>query len=364
MIQARGLRVKLERRLATSKTTTILIRVLSVILSLPLIGICFAFYGVNPLDAYVKIFSGGFGSAHGVSETIVKMLPIGLCALGLALAYKARILNIGAEGQLIMGSIAATWVALYSDFPPNLTIPIMLLAGFTAGATWALIPALLRTTLKVNEVIVTLMMNYVSLSILNYLVTGPWRGAAQWGFPQTDPFPSYARLPLLTGTRIHYHTLIILLALTLLFYVLIRNTTIGYEIKLVGSNPNAATYAGVSVSKIILLVMVLSGGLAGIAGVGEVAGIQGRLMRGISPGHGYTAIIPAWLGGLDPLATLVASFFISGLMVGGDRIQVSLGLPAGIAYLFNGMILIFVITGEFLTRYRVSIEMGGRRIWI
>lgn len=361
---ALSFRVKIEKRLSTSKINSILVKIFSLTISIPFIGIWFAVYGVNPLDAFTKIFAGGFGSVYGLSETIVKMLPIGLCALGLTIAYKARVLNIGAEGQLIMGSIAATWVALYSNPPPGLAILAMLLAGFLTGAIWALIPALLRTKLGVNEVIVTLMMNYVSLNILNYVVTGPWRGVAQWGFPQTDPFPSYARLPLLAGTRIHYYTLIILLASTIILYVLINKTTIGYEIKLVGSNPDAAKYAGVSVSRTILLVMLVSGGLAGVAGVGEVAGIQGRLIRGLSPGYGYTAIIPAWLGGLDPLATLAASFFISGLMVGGDNIQVSLRLPSGLVYLFNGTILIFVISGEFLTRYRIVIQVGDKRIWI
>ncbi|MCS7138610.1 MAG: ABC transporter permease [Crenarchaeota archaeon] len=359
-----SLNIRIEKRLAASKTNNIIIRVLFTILSFPFIGIWFAIYGVNPLDAYIKIFIGGFGSSYGLSETIVKMLPIGLCAVGLAIAYKARVLNIGAEGQLIMGSITTTWVALYSNVPPGLAVSVMLLAGFIAGAAWAIIPALLKTKLGVNEVIVTLMMNYISLSILNYVVTGPWRGEAQWGFPQTDLFPSYARLPTLAGTRIHYHTLAILLASTILLYILIYKTTIGYEIKLVGNNPDAARYAGISLSKTILLVMVLSGGLAGIAGVGEVAGIQGRLIRGISPGYGYTAIIPAWLGGLDPLATLAASFFISGLMVGGDNIQVSLRLPSGLVYLFNGTILLFVISGEFLTRYKVVLQVGERRIWI
>lgn len=363
-MQVLSFKVKVEKRRSTSKINNVLIKAFCVVLSIPFIGLWFVIYGINPLDAYTKIFIGGFGSIYGLSETVVKMLPIGLCALGLTVAYKARVLNIGAEGQLIMGSIAATWVALYSNAPPNLIIPIMLSTGFLTGAIWALIPALLKAKLGVNEVIVTLMMNYISLNILNYIVTGPWRGAAQWGFPQTDPFPSYARLPFLSGTRIHYHTLIILIFSTILLYVLIHKTTIGYEIRLVGSNPNAARYAGINVSKTILTVMALSGGLAGIAGVGEVAGVQGRLIRGISPGFGYTAIIPAWLGGLDPLATLVASFFISGLMVGGDNIQVSLKLPSGLVYLFNGTILIFVVSGEFLTQYRVILQVGERKIWI
>ncbi|MBO3840128.1 MAG: ABC transporter permease [Candidatus Brockarchaeota archaeon] len=180
----------------------------------------------------------------------------------------------------------------------------------------------------------------------------------------TDPFPSYARFPVIGGTRIHYYTLILLLVSVIILYVVMNRTRIGYEIKVVGSNPEAARYAGMSVPKNILIAMLVSGGLAGIAGVGEVAGIQGRLIENISPGYGYTAIIPAWLGGLNPLAALLASFFISGLMVDSDSIQVSLRLRASFVDVFNGMILLFFIGGEILARYRILIEAGGRKIWI
>lgn len=356
--------VGLERRPTISRRIRILARILAVLLSLPFIGVLFAAYGVNPVDSYSRIFTGAFGSPYGFSETIVKTLPIGLCAVGLALAYRARILNIGAEGQLILGSMAATWVALYSGLPQSLIIATILLTGFAAGAAWALLPALLRSMLNINEVIVTLMMNYISLRLLDYVVTGPWRGLTQWGFPQTDPFPGYARFPMLVGTRIHYYTLILLLVFTLILYIVVNMTKIGYEIRVVGSNPEAARYAGINVNRSILLVMLISGGLAGIAGVGEVAGIHGRLIRGISPGYGYTAIIPAWLGGLNPIATLAASFFISGLMVGSDAIQVSLRLPSSLVYVFNGVFLLFIISSEVLVRYRVVLKIGGRRIWI
>ncbi|MGQ9597139.1 MAG: ABC transporter permease [Thermoproteota archaeon] len=358
------LKIRLEKRPVLSRRRGIFIRILAVLLSLPFIGLLFIIYGINPIDAYFRIFTGAFGSPYGFSETIVKTLPIGLCAVGLALAYRAKVLNIGAEGQLILGSMAATWVALFSNSPPSLTVVTMLLAGFVTGAVWAIFPALLKAKLGINEVIVTLMMNYISLRLLDYVVTGPWRGLTQWGFPQTDPFPSYAKFTFLGGTRIHYYTLILLIVSTLLLFILMSRTNIGYEIRFVGSNPEAARYAGVSVSKNIILVMLVSGGLAGIAGVGEVAGIHGRLTRGISPGYGYTAIIPAWLGGLDPMATLAASFFISGLMVGGDAIQVSLRLPSSLVYVFNGIILFFVISGEALVRYRIVLERGGRKLWI
>lgn len=358
------IQIKMERRITVSKGFDVLIRIFTLFLSIAIVGILFAIYGINPLEAYARIFISAFGSEFGISETIVKMIPVGLCATGLAIAYKARVLNIGAEGQLILGAMAATWVALYSNIPSSLVGVVMLLAGFAAGALWALIPAVLKIKLNVNEVITTLMMNYISLELLNYVLTGPWRGSSQRGFPLTDPFPSYARFPVIGGTRIHYYTLILLLVSVIILYVVMNRTRIGYEIKVVGSNPEAARYAGMSVPKNILIAMLVSGGLAGIAGVGEVAGIQGRLIENISPGYGYTAIIPAWLGGLNPLAALLASFFISGLMVDSDSIQVSLRLRASFVDVFNGMILLFFIGGEILARYRILIEAGGRKIWI
>ncbi|MEM2608402.1 MAG: ABC transporter permease [Thermoproteota archaeon] len=354
----------MEKRITVSKGFSVLIRIFTLFLSIIIIGILFAIYGINPLEAYAKIFISAFGSEFGLSETIVKMIPIGLCATGLTIAYKARVLNIGAEGQLILGAMAATWIALYSNIPSSLMGLMMLLAGFAAGALWALIPAILKIKLNVNEVITTLMMNYISLELLNYVLTGPWKGLTQRGFPLTDPFPSYARFPVIEGTRIHYYTLILLLLSVITLYVIMNRSRIGYEIKVVGSNPEAARYAGMSVSKSILIAMLVSGGLAGMSGVGEVAGVQGRLIEKISPGYGYTAIIPAWLGGLNPMWTLLASFFISGLMVGSDSIQVSLRLRASLVDVFNGMILLFFICGEALARYRILIEVGGRRIWI
>ncbi|MBO3800250.1 MAG: ABC transporter permease [Candidatus Brockarchaeota archaeon] len=358
------MQIRVEKRIVVSKGFNASIRIFTLLLSLVLVGILFAIYGINPLEAYARIFMNAFGSEFGLSETIVKMLPIGLCATGLAIAYKARVLNIGAEGQLILGAMAATWIALYSNIPSSLVGAVMLLAGFAAGALWAAIPAVLKIKLNVNEVITTLMMNYISLELLDYVLTGPWKGPSQRGFPLTDPFPSYARFPLIGGTRIHYYTLILLLVLAIILYVFMSRTRIGYEIKIVGSNPEAARYAGINVSKNILTVMLISGGLAGIAGVGEVAGVQGRLIENISPGYGYTAIIPAWLGGLNPLAALLASFFISGLMVGSDSVQVSLRLRASFVDVFNGMILLFFIGSEILTRYRILIEARGRKIWI
>jgi nucleoside ABC transporter membrane protein len=285
--------------------------------------------GVNPWYAYARIFTGAFGSFYGWSETLTKAIPLMLCGLGLAVAFRSSFWNIGAEGQLLLGATAATGVALFVPVAGSLVLPLMILAGFLAGAAWGLLPAIFKGKLGANEVITTLMMNYIAIELVKYLVTGPWKGAKQFGFPYTDRFPSAAQLPILEGTRVHYSTLIIGIALAILLYVILRRTKLGYKIRVIGDNPHAAQYAGISYTRTILAVMIISGGLAGIAGVGEVAGVRHLLTtpEQISQGYGFTAIIVAWIAMRKPLAVIASSIFMGGLLVGGDVFQTSLGLP-------------------------------------
>jgi len=357
-------RLEIERRLGTSRRIMLLASILSIALALLMIALVFWGYGVDPIYAYEKIFVGSFGSIFGLSDTIAKAIPLMLCGVGLAVAFKALVWNVGAEGQLLMGAIAATGVALYvfPNSPALVVIPSMFAAGFLSGAFWGLIPSILKAKLRANEVITTLMMNYIASNLVNYLVYGPWKGLKEWGFPYTDKFPLSAWLPLLPlGTgRIHYPTLILALTLAVLTYVLVMRTKLGYEIRVMGENPDAARYAGMSYFKTAMLVMLISGGLAGLAGVGEVAGNPShhrlRYPQGISPGYGFIAIIVAWLGRLHPLAIIPSSLLFGGLLVGGDAIQVSLDLPFAAIGIFNGVILFFVLSAELLMRYRVTFK--------
>jgi len=359
------MRIRFERRLIVPAWLTVVNPLISLAMALIAIAVVFLLTGLDPFLAYRKIFTGAFGSLYGLSETIVKAIPLLICGVGLALSFKAVVWNIGAEGQLLMGALAATWVALFCPVPiPDWALlPAMFIAGFLAGALWALVPAILKAKLQVNEVITSLMLVYVATEIVNYLVYGPWKGAQEWGFPYSDKFPDAAQLPRIPGTRIHYPTLILGLIIAVLVYFLLMRTRWGYEIRVTGDNPEAARYAGIRYFQIVLLVMLLSGGLAGIAGVGEVAGIHYRLRypRGISPGYGFTAIIVAWLARLNPLAVIVTSFLLGGLLVGGDAIQVSMNLPVATIDIFNGAILFFILGGEVLTRYRLVLEWRGRR---
>jgi ABC-type uncharacterized transport system permease subunit len=345
--------------LATSRGLEFFALVLSLLLALAVIAVLFRALGVDPIVAYRRIFRGAFGSVYGISETIVKAIPLILVAVGLTIAFQARVYNIGAEGQLLLGAICATGLALARpDWPAWLLLPGMFVFGFLGGAVWALIPALLKSRFHVDEVLSSLMMVHIASESVNYLVYGPWKGASEMGFPYTDKFSASAQLPTWFRTRIHYPTLILGLTLAVLAYLLIHRTKWGFEIRVTGQNPMAARYAGMNYMRTVVLVMLLSGGLAGLAGVGEVAGIHHRLRypQGISPGYGFTAIIVAWLARLNPLAAVITALLLGGLLVGGDAIQVALGLPVATMYIFNGLILLFVLGGELFTRYQVRLH--------
>lgn len=352
----------IERRPVPSGGIVLLISLLAILAALVAAGIFFWAYGVSPLHAYRLIVHGALGSRLGLAETVRRAIPLLLCGVGLALAFRALFWNIGAEGQLLLGAVAATWVALFSGLPSPLVIPAMLILGFLAGAIWALIPAVLKARLGINDVITTLMMNYIAMYLVLYLIHGPWKGPKMWGFAYTDAFPKAAWLPLIPGTRIHWLTLILGLLSALLVYILIVRTKQGFEIRVVGENPDAAHFAGMSYFRTIALVMLISGGLAGLAGVGEVAGVHHLLRHPtqVSLGYGYTAIIVGWLARRNPLAVIVTSLLFGAIMAGGDVIKASLGLPFQLVNVFNGLILFFLISGEILMRYRISLSLRGR----
>ncbi len=357
------IKIRLERVYEAPIWLQIFVAIFSLAVALMIAAFIFLAHGIDPVSAYAKIFHDSFLTEHGIEFSIVKLIPLLLCSLGLIVAFKANVWNIGAEGQLLMGSVAATWIALYGmkGYPSWLIIPSMYLLGFLAGALWAFIPAILKAKFEVNEIIATLMMNYIAMKIVEFLIYGPWRGATTWRYPITDEFPIEARLPLIPGTSIHWPTLLISLALVPLVYLLLKETKIGYEINVYGLNPEAARYAGINKTKVLAFVMIISGGLAGLAGVGEVAGIHHRLRYPwtISCGYGYTAIITAWLARLNPLVLLPVTFFFGGLLVGGDVIRIDLQLPISVVYLFNGLILLSLVSSELILRYRIKVTLVG-----
>jgi len=327
------------------------------------IGLIFWMAGVNPFFAIGKIFGGSFGSRYGIKETLTKAIPLMLIGGGLAVAFRAKFWNIGAEGQLLMGAICGTWVGLNwgPRLPGFLIVPLMFGAGFAGGAFWGLIPALLKARYAVNEVISTLMLNYICSEFLVFLIVGPWKGKSKFGFPYTDDLPLHAQLALLPGSRIHYITLLLAVVSLVVLGIVVYRTRFGYEVRVIGENPHAARYAGIDFFRTTLLMMCLSGGVAGMAGVGEVAGIHHCLSYpgSISSGYGFTAIIVAWLAKLNPFYVVLSSVFFAGILVGGDAIQISLGLPSATVQVFNGILLFFLIMGDFFLKNRIGLKRSG-----
>lgn len=336
---------------SAATSTPLWIPVASVFFAFVFAGIFIALNGNDPLLVFGKMISGAFGSSYGWGETLVKAIPLLLCGLGVSIAYKIAIWNIGAEGQLVMGAIAATAVTLYF---PNLghlaSISLMMLFGFLAGAFWGLLTAIPRSYFQVNELITSLMLNYVALLLLDYLVFDPWKDPAGYNFPGTPMFTAAQELPVFGDSRLHFG-LLIALAAVCVYAALVKYSNWGYKLRLLAANPEAARYAGIGVNRQIILVMLISGGLAGLAGMAEVSGVTHRLMYGISPGYGYTAIIVAWLAKLNPWGLILSSVLCGAVITGGYSVQL-IGLPASMSMIIQGAILFFLIGGEALRAYR------------
>jgi simple sugar transport system permease protein len=307
------------------------------------------------LRLYAVILQGNLGDPRGLAEVVRQTVPLLLTGIGLVVAFRAQFWNIGAEGQLLAGAVAAAGVALFSPIPAPYLLPTMFAAGGIAGALWGCLPTLLKVKLGVNEVITTLMMNYVALYLVQWLIHGPWKGKSMLGFAYTDTFPQAAWLPLLPGTRLHWPTAVLGVVLAILITILFSRMRLGYEIRVLGQSPEAARYAGINVVKTTLLVMLVSGGAAGLAGVGEVAGIHHRLLSPtqISLGYGYTAIIVAWLARGNPLAAILTALLMGFIFASGDIMKATLRIPVQVVGIMNGLVLVFLIGSERLMYYRV-----------
>ncbi len=332
----------------------------SLLAGLVAVGIVFLIKGINPFFAIGEIFIASFGSSFGIKETLTKAIPLILIGSGLALAYRAKFWNIGAESQLLFGAIFATWVGLHwgPGLPSIVIIPLMFLAGFIGGALWGIVPAIFKVKFGINEVISTLMLNYIAAEFVKFLVVGPWKGATKYGYPYTDDLPEQAILKLLPDSRISLFLLILAVVTALVLWFLVFRTRFGYEIRVIGENPEAGRYAGIDFFRTSLIMMAISGGVAGLAGAGELAAIHLHLSypETISAGYGFTAIIVAWLGRLNPAFSIFSGLFFAGIIVGGDAIQMSMGLPAATVNVFNGLILVFLIMGDFFLSHRVKFQ--------
>ncbi|MCF7952789.1 MAG: ABC transporter permease [Spirochaetales bacterium] len=354
------MRLVLEKREAHSYKMTVLVPIISVGVSLLIGAFVLLFSHVNPLATYVYMFIGAFGSWSAFTETLVKAIPLMLTGLGVSVAFRLRFWNIGAEGQYVWGAIGTAWVMLYWNFIPNpMLLPVGLLIGMAAGAGWAGIPAVLKAVWKVDETLTTLMLNYVAILFAEFLYYGPWRDPEGYGFPGTKPFPEEAWLPRFSG-RAHWGLLLAVVAAVILWFVLSR-TKWGFEIQMIGKSPKAARCQGVNIKRNIILVIMLSGALSGLAGFAEVAAVSHRLQKGIATGYGYTAIIIAWMSQLNPIAALFVALLMAGLLVGGDQIQMMMGLPAAMGVVLQGLLLFPLLAGSIFTDYHLRIirNKGG-----
>ena len=357
-------RLSLEPRMQSTLAVTSLSTLFLAALALFFAGLVILAAGGQPLQVFRGMFGAAFGGKWGISDTLVKATPLILTTLGVSLAFRMRLWNIGAEGQLYLGALCATGIALRVAAPEAsrwAVLCLMALAGFAGGAAWGAIPGWLRAQFNVNEIISTLMLNYVALALVRFFVFGPW---SERGFGITPQFPRNAWLPRLMeyadvwpwtrGMTAHAGLFLALLAFAAVF-ALLRFTKFGFEIAVIGDNPDAARYAGINLRRVTLYVMLCSGGLAGLAGMSEASGVAHRLLDEVSPGYGFTAIIIAWLARLNPVNALWVSFLFGGLLVGADEIQ-----SAGVSQLLQGIVLFVMVSGDLLLRYRIVLRWPAR----
>ncbi len=356
----RGYRLKVEPRLETPRWLSPAVSLGAIAVSLVLGGIVLQMVGGNAWAAYRHIARNAFGNVGVLSDTVVKAIPLMIIGLALTVAFRMKLWNIGAEGQFFMGAFGASLVVLGGLVPETaprwLMLAAMALSGMLFGALWGFIPGYLKAKLRVNEIITTLMLNYIAVAWNNFFIFGVWSEA---GFQMSRVFPKnawlprladYARqVPALRGLTAHLGLAFGLAAAVLVWYILYRSRW-GYEIRLIGDNPRAAQYAGLNIVRNTVLVLMFSGGLAGLAGMSEIAGVVHRLQGAISPGYGFTAIIVAWLARLNPALVVLVSILFGGLLLAGREIQ-----PAGIPRLIQGIILFALIASEVLLRYRVRL---------
>jgi general nucleoside transport system permease protein len=320
----------------------------ALVLCTPLI----AWTGAGVMQSYGILLQGSLGSRFAISETLSRATPLMFTGLAAAVAFRARFWNIGAEGQFYLGAIAATLVGTgWVTLPSIVMLPLIFLAGFLGGGGLLLIPAVLKTRIQVDEVVTTLLLNFIVLLLVSYLVEGPLKDPSALGWPQALPVIDQATLPRLMG-RLHLGLIgAVLCAVSV--WVLNHRSVLGYRMKAIGANPQAARFVGIPVNWVILATALLSGGLAGMGGVSEVAGLKGYLSLDLSPGFGYTGIIVAMLAQLHPLGVLVAAVFIAAIYVGADAMSRAANLPTYLADVMVSASLLCMLVSILLTQYRV-----------
>lgn len=353
----------LERRAERSAFAAIISPLVAIALTLVTMSILVAVMGKNPLTALSVYFLEPLTDSYSLQEIAVKTSPLVMIGVGLSLCYLANVWNIGAEGQFIIGAVCGSWLAVVTngtDAGPWV-LPAMLILGALGGALYALIPAFCKVRFGASEILTSLMLVYVADLLMDYLVRGPWRDPQGMNFPTTAEFDPVATVPtLIEGSRLHAGTflaLIVVIAAT----VMLGRTIKGFEIRVVGAAPKAARFAGFNANQLVLFTFAVSGALAGLAGIIEVAGPVGHLQPGISPGYGFTAIIVAFLGRLNPIGILIAGLFLALTFIGGEGAQISMKLPLDLTKVFQGILLFYVLACDSMILYRIRLVGASRK---
>ena len=350
------MKITVEKRLLPSRRLSIAAPVVSTLVALLISAVPIYLGGVNPLYGYGQLLYGALGNKLALTETFVVFAPLLLCGIAVALAFTCKFWNIGADGQLYAGGIIGSFFAVYATSMPSfVAIPVMMVFGFLGGAAWAAWPAILKMKLKVDDVVTTLLGNWIITYIVAAILFGPWKNPVT-GWPESPVISDTTKYPiLLAGSRFHLGIVISLLV-ALGFYIIIKKTKWGFELQGIGGNPTASHAAGINVSKQIILAALVSGGIAGLAGIGQVAGIEFHMKTDLSPGYGYTGVVIAMVGALSPIGVVLASFLMAVVVQGTQAMHRETGVPWALAESMQGIILLCLLVGVFFTKYRVRVR--------
>ena len=341
----------------------IIIPVIAIFLSLTIGAIIIKAIGADPLLAYKILFKGAFGSINSIGEILVKATPLILTGLSFAFAIRAGLFNIGAEGQLYMGGFFATLVGIsFKGLPMIIHLPLVIIAAFIGGGLWGFFAGWLKVKFEANEIITTVMLNYVAIFWVSYLVTGPMK-AHPGTFPQSESVATSAQLPrILPPTRVHLGLIIALICIVL-YYIFFRKMILGYETRITGKNMDASKYAGMNSERIMLFIMFISGGMAGLAGASEILGIQGRLLADFSPGYGFSGIVVSLVGMNSPFGIFLTAILFGILKSGGNLMQMIAKVPVAVIYIIEGLVVIFVLAGQGIRlkiKYLINLKRYGQ----
>ncbi|MCY3994313.1 MAG: ABC transporter permease [Caldilineaceae bacterium] len=353
----------MNTRLFFAKLIDVLLPVLAMVIALLVGVLLLLLLGTDPFEAYSALIQGALGNVSGITQTLTKATPLLLVGLGICIAFRGGVINIGGEGQIVVGALAATAFGVgFGNLPALILLPLTLISGAAAGLIWGGIPGLLKARLGVNEILTTVMMNQIALRLMNFLLRGPMLDpehvAAGTSIPQSAALPESIWLTRLVPRTLFHSGAILAVLLALAVYFLLWRTTIGYRIRAVGLNPHASRYAGIPVPKYVTLSLALSGMLCGLAGAVEVLGVHHRMLEGLSGGYGFSGIVAALFGKLHPLGAIPASALFGALLVGADKMQRAVQVPSALAIALQGLVVLFVVSSDLYVRRRTRRRVG------